>query len=193
MSTDHAALQLPDYHTFNESIAILGLPFSGSEIHGVMCAYLCAGALKEGEDYVRALMTNHHHASLRSAALALFGVYAVSQQQISGFNFEFQLLVPEDDAPLPERAQAFSEWCQGFTQGMQMAGITDEQFHDEEAEEAFQHLTEFAELDYSNLQIDEADEQAFMEVSEYARMAVIQIYLDLHAAHRPKEDSETAH
>ena len=193
MSTDRALIQLPEYYTFIESIGILGLPFSGSEIHGVMCAYLCAGAIKEGEAYLRALMTNHQDAGLRNAALALFGLYAVSQQQIAGFNFEFQLLLPDDDAPLLDRAQAFSEWCEGFMQGMRMAGITGEQFHDEEAEEAFQHLAEFAELDCDSLQVNETDERALMEVSEYARMAVLQIYLDLHAEHRPKERSETAH
>ena len=193
MSTDRSPMQLPDYDTFVESIAVLGLPFSGSEIHGVMCAYLCAGSIKEGEAYLRALITNRQEAGLRSATLALFGVYAVSQQQISGIDFEFQLLLPEDDAPLLERAQAFSEWCEGFTQGMRIAGIADQQFHDEEAEEAFQHLAEFAELDYDSLEMNESDERALMEVSEYARMAVLQIYLDLHADHRPKERSETAH
>ena len=193
MSTSNAPLHLPDYHTFLESIAILGLPISGSELHGVMCGYLCAGANNEGEAYLRALMSNKKDAGLRGAALALFGLYAVSQQQIAGFNFEFQLLLPDDQDPLVDRAQAFSEWCEGFLQGITMAGVSYDDLEEDDAQEALQHLTEFAQLDYHTLQIDEEDEHALMEVSEYARMAVLHVFLDLQASNLKKGSSETAH
>lgn len=193
MSTANSPLHLPDYHTFLESIAILGLPISGSELHGVMCGYLCAGANNEGEAYLRALMTNKNDANLRGAALALFGLYAVSQQQITGFNFEFQLLLPDDQDPLADRAQAFSEWCEGFVQGITMAGVSYDDLEEDDAQEALQHLTEFAQLDYYTLHIDEEDEQALMEVSEYARMAVLHVFLDLQSSNLKKGNSETAH
>jgi hypothetical protein len=193
MSTANTPLHLPDYHTFLESIAILGLPISGSELHGVMCGYLCAGANNEGEAYLRALMTNKNDANLRGAALALFGLYAVSQQQITGFNFEFQLLLPDDQDPLADRAQAFSEWCEGFVQGITMAGVSYDDLEEDDAQEALQHLTEFAQLDYYTLHIDEEDEQALMEVSEYARMAVLHVFLDLQSSNLKKGNSETAH
>ncbi len=193
MSTESTPLHLPNYHTFVDSITVLALPISGSELHGVMCGYLCAGAINEGEAYLRALMTNKKDAGMRRAALALFGVYAVSQQQMAGFNFEFQLLLPDEDDPLALRAQAFSEWCEGFTQGITMAGVGYDQLQEEEAQEALQHLTEFAELDYQTLHLDEEDEHALMEVSEYARMAVLHIHVDLQATQLKKGSSETAH
>ncbi len=193
MPTISAPLHLPDYHTFIDSIDVLSLPISGSELHGIMCGYLCAGATNEGEAYLRALMNNRSDTGLRRAALALFGVYAVSQQQIIGFDFEFQLLLPDDNDALAERAQAFSEWCEGFTQGITLAGVSYDQLHDDEAQEALEHLTEFAQLDYHTLRIDEDDEHALMEVSEYARMAVLRIYGDLHASNLKNGPSETAH
>ena len=193
MSTIDSPLRLPDYHTFTDAIEGLSLPFSGSELHGVMCGYLCAGATSEGEAYVRALMNNKSDTGLRRAALALFGVYAVSQQQIVSFDFEFQLLLPDDQDLLAERAQAFSEWCEGFTQGLTLAGVNYDDLHEEEAQEALEHLTEFAQLDYHTLHIDEEDEHALMEVSEYARMAVLHIYGDLHASQSKNGQSETTH
>lgn len=77
------------------------------------------------------------------------------------------------------RAQAFSEWCEGFTQGINMAGVSYEQLKEEEAQEALHHILEFAQLDYESLQVDEEDEMALVEVSEYTRMAILKIYGDL--------------
>lgn len=187
MSTSPIQLHLPPYHDFMDSIAILALPFSGSELHGIMCGYLCAGAVSDGEAYLRALMTNKNDMAMR---VALFGVYAVSQQQLLNFDFDFQLLLPEDDYSLAERAKAFSEWCEGFTQGITLAGIGYEELQEDEAQEALQHLTEFAQLDYNNFSISEDDERALMEVTEYTRMAVLRIHGDLLQGHG---QSEIAH
>lgn len=187
MSTTNAPLRLPSYQEFTESIAILALPLSASELHGVMCGYLCAGAVKDGEAYLRALMAHNKDVVMR---VALFGVYAVSQQQLLNFDFEFQLLLPDDDYPLVERAQAFSDWCEGFTQGLNQAGVGYEQLQEDEAQEALQHLVEFAQLDTHSLSVDEEDERALMEVVEYGRMAVLHIHSDLLQANG---QSEVAH
>jgi len=194
MSTINTPMHLPNYHEFIASIAILALPLSGSELHGVMCGYLCAGANREGAAYLRAFITNANDvATIRGAALSLFGVFAVSQQQMEGFDFDFQLLLPDEESPLSERAQAFSEWCDGFVQGMTMAGVSEDQLQEDESQEALQHLVEFSQLDYHELKMSEDDEKALMEVSEYARMAVLRIHADLLASHLKDGPSETAH
>lgn len=193
MSTNPTPLQLPNYREFVELIESSELPISASELHGLLCGYLCAGAINEGAAYLRALMSNKNDAGSREAAMAMFEVYAVSQQQINHFDFEFQMLLPDDEAPLIERAQAFSEWCEGFTQGITLVGVGQEQLHEEEAQEALQHMVEFAQLDYESLQVEEADEKALWDVSEYARMAVLRIHADLLMSHLDDNQSETAH
>lgn len=194
MSAENNPIHLPTYQSFVDTISVLGLPISSSELHGVMCGYLCAGAIAEGEAYLRALMVNYkRNESTRAAALAMFDVYSVSQQQLANFDFEFQLMLPDQHESLVDRAQAFSEWCEGFTQGMTMAGISYEQLQEDESQEALQHLLEFAQLDYESLQIDEEDEKALMEVSEYARMAVLRLYGDLLANHEGRDSSNTTH
>lgn len=193
MSAEKAHLHLPNYDDFVELIAVLSLTISASELHGMMCGYLCAGADSQGEAYLRALSGNKKDDATRAATLAMFSIYTVSQQQINNFDFEFELLLPDDNQPLSERALAFSEWCEGFTQGLTMAGIDVDQFYDEEAQEALQHLMEFAELDCDTLDIEEEDEKALMEVSEYARMAVIRLHGDLVMNERERDGSDTTH
>lgn len=193
MSAEKAHLHLPNYDDFVELIAVLSLSQSASELHGMMCGYLCAGADSQGEAYLRALSGSKKDEATRAVTLAMFSIYTVSQQQINNFDFEFELLLPDDDQPLSERALAFSEWCEGFTQGLTMSGIDLDQFYDEEAQEALQHLMEFAELDCDTMDIEEEDEKALMEVSEYARMAVIRLHGDLVMNERERDGSDTTH
>ena len=179
MSQERAHLHLPDYDEFSATISVLMLRISASLLHGMMCGYLCARADAQGEAYLRALLNNKKDEVSRNAVLAMFSVFSISQQQINTMDFEFEMLLPDGEESLLVRAQAFSEWCEGFTQALTLAGITANQFHEDEAQDAFQHLVEFAELDCDTLDVDEEDERALMEVSEYARMAVLRLYSDL--------------
>lgn len=193
MSPENTPTHLPDYQNFSHTISALELPFSGSELHGMMCGYLCAGAASEGDAYLRALTSSKKDKSTRAAALAIFEVYTISQQQLGNFDFGFELLLPDENEPLIDRAQAFSEWCEGFTQSMAIAGISVEQFQEEESQEALHHLQEFAQLDYESLEVEEEDEKALMEVSEYARMAVLRLYGDLKASNSGHGSTKTTH
>ncbi|HAU1153019.1 TPA: UPF0149 family protein [Legionella pneumophila] len=193
MSLDNDSLHLPKYDDFVQSISVLALTMSGSELHGIMCGYLCAGADSQGEAYIRALLNNRKDEQSRNALLSMFSVFSISQQQINNFDFEFQMLLPDDDESLVIRAQAFSEWCEGFTQGLTIAGVGVEQFYEEESQDALQHLIEFAEMDCESLEVGEEDEQALMEVTEYTRMAVLRLHSDLVLHERELGDSGTTH
>lgn len=176
-STDHS-LRLPSYSDFVESMASLFLPGSVSELHGLLCGYLCAGATEQGGTYIRALVSKKE--TSKEALLALFSLYSISQQQMNQLDLSFALLLPNDEEPLPDRARAFSEWCDGFIHGLVAAGIEMDHLQEEDAQDALQHLTEFAEMDCESLDTDnEEDERALMEITEYARMAVIRLHGDL--------------
>ncbi|KTD21785.1 UPF0149 family protein [Legionella londiniensis] len=193
MSTNNQDLEFPDYHAFCESIAPLSLPVSGSEIHGILCSYLCAGEIQKGEAYLQSLVSPALGSGNKHAFLALFNIFSVSYQQIVSLDFGFQLLIPGDEASLVERAQAFSEWCEGFTRGLLACGIGLDNYQEEEAQNAAAHLAEFAKLDYESIQLGEGDEFAFMEVSEYARMAVLRIYSDLNDQGITQKNREKTH
>lgn len=179
MSREKELLHLPSYDEFAEFVTILNFHVSASLLHGMMCGYLCAGADDRGEAYLRALLNNKTDKTSRDALLILFGVFSFSQHQINNLDFEFSMLLPDDEESLLVRAHAFSEWCEGFVQALTLSGISSNQFYDEEAQDAFQYFVEFAELDYETLDIDEEEEHALIEVSEYARMAVLRLHSEL--------------
>ena len=193
MSVENKHLSLPDYDGFVDVLSYLSLPASASSLHGMMCGYLCAGADSQGEAYIRALLNNKKDEESRNAALAMFEVFSISQQQISNFDFEFEMMLPDDQDSLHERALAFSEWCEGFIQALTLTGVSMDEFYEEDAQDAMQHMIEFAELDCDTLDVDEEDERALMEVSEYARMAVIRLHGDLKLNEKERGDSDTTH
>lgn len=193
MSINNDPLHLPLYQTFTDSIAPLELDMSGSELHGIICGFLSAGAIRESTTYLRALITNPNDPAMKAATLALFEVLTVSQQQIQGLGFEFQLLLPDEHESLLLRAQLFSEWCEGYTQGLRMAGVEFDHLQEDDAQEAIEHITEFADLDYQAIEFGEADERSLTEISEYTRMAVLHIHSDLQANQRGDNNTETTH
>lgn len=193
MHQEHKTLHLPDYDDFNERISVLMLDVSASELHGQLCGYLCAGADAQGEAFINALLNNKRDSESRSALLELFSTFSISQQQFNQFDFAFEFLLPDDNQPLLDRAQAFSEWCSGFVEALQLAGVDREQFYEEEAQEALSHLEDFALLEYESVEVSEEDEVALMEIMEYARMAVIRLHGDLLMNERERGESDRAH
>lgn len=193
MPTNNDPLHLPLYQTFTDSIACLALDISGSELHGIICGFLSAGAIRESTTYLRALIANPNDPTMRSATLALFEVLTISQQQIQGLGFEFQLLLPDEHESLLVRAEAFSDWCEGYTQGLRMAGVEFDHLQEDDAQEAIEHITEFADLDYQSIEFGEADERSLTEISEYTRMAVLHIHSDLQSNRQDHSDTETTH
>jgi uncharacterized protein len=71
--------------------------------------------------------------------------------------------------------------------------VDNDYLYEEDAQEALQHLVEFAELDCETLDADEEDERALMEVTEYARMAVIRLHGDLMMNKREDGSTDTTH
>lgn len=189
MLVSSTPLRLPDYVSLREAISSIALPFSASRLHGIFCAYVSASAHREGEAYLRALTTHDVKdvPALREATFALFGLYTVTQQQVQDHAFEFELLLPDDDTDLSVRAEAFSEWCDGFIEGLLMLGVDVESF-DEDVQDAFHDLKEFVTLDCDAIEADEEDERAFMQICEHARVTVLHIYSLL-----VKGQYETAH
>lgn len=184
MTVSDGVMTLPDYHSFSQAIASLQLPISCAELHGVLCGYLAAGEARQGEAYLQSILSKQHSEQTRAAAMALFDVLTISQHQLSNLGFDFELLLPEDDLSLAERARAFSEWCEGFTQGLTVSGLDFNTLDVDDAQEAVEHITEFAQLDYDALRVNEEDERALTEVIEYTRMAVLAIHAETQTHHK---------
>ena len=176
-------LSLPDYIELNQVLMKTSFKMHPSQVHGLICGILCAGTTEEGklksEIAWESLVTGNKKTAQAHALLQT--LYEVSAKQIRDFLFEFNLLLPNDEAGLPARAEALTLWCQGILTGLKLVQIPIEGREASEVTEAINDLIEIAKMSYENVVENEEDELAYEELVEYVRMAVILIYQDLHS------------
>lgn len=107
-------------------------------------------------------------------------LFVTSQNQLQEFLFEFNLLLPDDEAELDSRAEALTFWCQGFLAGIHDTPLFAAESENLEVKEAIKDITEIAKMNYEAVSASEEDEEAYFELVEYVRMAVIFIYQETH-------------
>lgn len=176
MSQSVPSLKLPSYDEIGKALAALALPITPASLHATLSAYGSIRASKGAEAYIQALVQQRDKEAARHAHQFLFNVWAAIQSQLATEEFDFQLLLPGDEVALDYRAQEFGLWCRAYMDVLHRQHIHAEAFEDEDLRDIFQHLQEFANVDYSGLDVDEEDEKALVEVTEYTRMAVLRMY-----------------
>jgi hypothetical protein len=183
MSEPKASIALPPCEEVQSQISRLNVKPGAPEVHGSMCGFLCVGSSDKAQQYIQSLLEESDVNKFETDVRALASLLQISYKQMSTMSFDFHLLMPDDDAPLEERAKALGLWCQGFSDGVLNAGIDISKISQEETRDALFHITEIANIDYTYTTVTEKDEKAFMEVYEYVRMAVLMIHTELTQPH----------
>lgn len=168
-----------DYDHLLDGLASLKLSMDISELHGLMTGLLVTGGAQQAENYLRTLILNKTGPNFHQSTQALFSILTITQTWLTNFGFDFQMLLPGDDQELPVRIEAFSDWSQGFVDGIFMSGLSMDEIDSEDTIEALQNFEEFSQMGLDDLEFGEEDEKAFAELVEYARLAVMQIFCDL--------------
>lgn len=168
---------LPAFQTLQAVLLQAQSPYSVSQLHGLLCGYVCANQTHEAHRFLHQFVSSPQMKLSDITQTELFELLSHSEALIQQTEFDFQLYLPEDQAPLTERAQAFSEWCQSFLQSLHLCHIQERSFQDPDAREIMESFQAFAELDYEILASTEEDEMTFFEIYEYARLAVLDLHL----------------
>lgn len=150
-----------------------------AEAHGTLCGLLCAGSQDLPEAWIANTLADCSDTGEAppEGGAALTELYEATVAAISGDQMEFQLLVPDDERPLEERARALAAWCQGFLYGLAVRGLKPVEDLPEELTEI---LSDFSEISRAAFTVEETEEQgeaAYAELVEYVRVAV-QLFYD---------------
>jgi uncharacterized protein YgfB (UPF0149 family) len=170
---------LPSHDQLIDDLSTLELDIDVSHLHGLLTGLIVAGASEQAENFLRSLILNKTGPAFHQSTNALFSIYTVTQTWLNNFGFEFEMILPEIDIGLPERIMAFSNWCLGFLEGLQMSGLSLDDFENEDDIEILQHFEDFSQMDVEDLDFDNEDEKAYVDVTDYARLAVLQLFCDL--------------
>lgn len=165
-------ISLPNYNQLSTALSKTKPMMNPSQAHGLIVAFICANPANESG--WENLITGDKKS--QTVDTLLHEVYRASAHQLKELSFEFQLILPADQAALESRAEALTLWCQGFLSGLKMCNIPLESEEKNEVSEAIKDLIEVAKMKYEDVVESKEDEEAFVELVEYIRMAIILIY-----------------
>jgi uncharacterized protein YgfB (UPF0149 family) len=175
MSTAHLPL-------FEHLTGLLN-PLNPAELHGLLCGLLCADEGLNSDQWLHyageMLVEEVELSEPVREVLAKLLQYGIAQMKDS--DGSITPLLPDDDAPLNQRADALGAWCHGLLYGLGL-GLGQVEQHrrlSEESQEFLRDATEIAQVGFDADEAGEADETAYAEVVEYLRVGLLLIHADL--------------
>ena len=150
-----------------------------AEAHGTLTGALCSAGEYSLTDWLREILPEDSPAQLDVHNSVLESVYGAAVRALVGNEADFQPLLPEDDAPLAERAEALSLWCQGFLYGLGSGAAADPARVSDEAGEIVRDFTEITHVGVEADEENEENETAFTEVVEFVRVGVQLLFVEL--------------
>ena len=155
---------------------------AAAESHGCLCGALCTTQQYPVESWLDELAPDADEVSAEDPAddrATLRLLFADTVRALRGDEMEFQLLLPDDDAALMERALALSQWCQGFLYGFGAGGAVPREQLSGEVEEVLRDLTHISQASVETGAEAEEEELAYAEIVEYVRAGVQLIHDEL--------------
>lgn len=189
-----------DWSLVNTALRRLGIGTDAAENHGVLCGLVCA----RGPDMERAwldLLRDEREEAAPAGAPPetdpaawkdLSRLYRETVGQLRDEGFVFYLLLPDDSQPLQLRAEAMTEWCQGFLYGLAAGGLEDYSVLPQEVREIAEDIVEISSAS-TDSEEGESDEAAYSELVEYLRVGVILVFETLEAERGARTDDRVIH
>ena len=162
-----------------DTLAIsLRLGTEASELHGSLCGYLAGGGSLHRTNALSALQLDGEATQPSNDDQALLDKLVVQcETELADPELGFEPLLPADDRPLTERAEAMVDWCRGFLGGFGLAGTSAHAKLSDEAQEVLRDLGTIAasSFDFGN---EDEDEDALIEVQEFVRIGALLLHTE---------------
>jgi hypothetical protein len=183
----------PDFAVTEAVLRLAVAPIDAAEAHGNLCGMLCALGPDGADEWLEVTLADaqsaEHSPGREQAEAALHRLAAHTARELEDAEPDFRLLLPGDDDPLADRAEALGLWCTGFSRGLldgaeRLRASTD---HGDLPE----ILADFAELGAMGHagNEDEPDaEDAWIELVEFVRVSTQLVYEEC-ATMRPSIDA----
>lgn len=157
------------YQVINSIIIKSDARLSAAEAHGMATGMLCVNDQADSDQWLTELLRNA--LPIADEQQQIFGrLFEETRRLLTSDEFEFDLFLPDDDAPINEQIEALKNWCIGFLAGVGFANSSSNWPGD--VNEILKDIIEFTKLETEEIS-SEDDENALMEVTEFLRSAVL--------------------
>lgn len=152
-------------------------PSSTAELQGALCGLLCMNSAANRNTWYSDLFEDYQPGEEEKQNL--LGLFDETIQSLNSLDFDFQLELPDEDAPLGSRLVAMSHWCQGLVFGLGVSGLTNETELPADCQEYLTDVMQIGQIDDVELLPDENDDSNYEELVEYLRMGLFLLYGEL--------------
>lgn len=141
--------------------------------------YLCAVKNQSQKDGRLAVYSGWVGDSVpEELAELLEGAFNRGLENLEEFSdFDFSLLLPDDEAPISERAQSVGLWCSGFLSGFGETGRQLDVNDKSDVHEAMRDLASIAAMT-DDVPEGEENEADLMEIVEFVRVSTLLIFAE---------------
>jgi uncharacterized protein YgfB (UPF0149 family) len=182
---------LVDYDDVARALSAGASAVHPSEAHGCLCGALCLRPDYSRADWLDEILPEAGPATDGGDPLAT--LFLESAGALARPDMEFEPMLPDDDAPLESRVEAFAAWCQGFLYGFGTAGTAARAVLPGAVSEVLADLAQLSQGGVPDANEPEVEEDAYIELVEYLRAAVQLVYEELDALRASQSVSESSH
>jgi uncharacterized protein YgfB (UPF0149 family) len=174
-----------EYEQLDALLQRLRIGTTASELHGSLCGYLAGGGSATGNSLIAQLQLDGEGAVLAATDQAALGqLVGQCARALADPEMGFAPMLPADDRPLDERAEATAEWCRGFLGGFGLTGASAHAQLTDEAQEMLHDLGAIASSSFAYGDENE-DEDALIEVQEFIRVGAMLLHAECSVRDRP--------
>ncbi|MEE4192019.1 MAG: UPF0149 family protein [Halieaceae bacterium] len=170
-----------DFDDLANQLVAEGAEQSPSYLHGGICGVYAGAGRVDAEDCLAAAsqaLDLGLHGELGETSLRLA---EVTGRALLDEEFDFHLLLPDDEHEIQQRVRCLAEWCQGFLAAYAlMVTRTADSGLDEESSEVLKDIAAIAQADHeaSDEEDSEEAESHFFELTEYLRFACMNLFMN---------------
>lgn len=168
------------YEDINTIIAKADIELSAAESHGMASGMLCVNDQTDVEFWLHEILQNTSTISPEDRGL-LEDLFEQARSLLLSDDFDFKLLLPDEEISLSEQVDALRKWCQGFLYGLGTTSSASDWPQD--VREIIKDIAECTKLEADTE--DEEAENDFMEITEYIRAAVMFLRTGLNSDNNP--------
>ncbi len=155
-----------------------------AEAHGTLAGALCATGAYQYQDWLAEILPEGP-APDAAVVSSLRGLYDQTCAALNGTLMQFELLMPDDEAPIEQRTEALTLWCNGFVYGLGTSGASDPERLPGDAGEIVRDLAQIMRAGVDEREGIEANEAALAELVEFVRVGVQVVFEELGAFRQP--------
>ncbi len=171
--------KLISYAKLENTLQKLGAQLGAAETHGMLAGMFTTNKLSKEDSWASMLLENLDCATPSKAQWDVISAAGTQiLEEFKGGTFNFNVLLPKDNAPLTSRLDALVFWCRGYLTGLGLAGVTQADLSNDIVKELVQDLSHIAHVSIAT-DASEDDEHNYMELVEFVRVAVQNIQVEL--------------